>query len=76
MQVGGRVGSIGWTRPDQLRTTVAESPVAADWQSDRKRAASKLWDVYEARQYRINASGNGVSAVVWFTMIITSVRLR
>ncbi|MFD9735958.1 hypothetical protein [Umezawaea sp. NPDC059074] len=74
MQDGSDVSSIGWTQLDQLRVAVAQSPVDDEWQTDRKtEAATKLWEVYEARQDRINASGNGVSSVVWFTMIVGSV---
>ncbi len=73
MQNGKAVTSIGWTQLDQLRAVVAQSPVDDEWQTDRKaEAATKLWDVYEARQDRINASGNGVTSVVWFTMIVGS----
>jgi len=73
MQDGGAVSSIGWTQLDQLRQIVAQSPVDDEWQTDRKtEAATKLWEVYQARQDRINASGNGVSSVVWFTMVMGS----
>jgi hypothetical protein len=73
MQDGSAVPSPGWAQLDQLRTVIAQSPVDDEWQTDRKtEAATKLWEVYEARQDRINASGNGVSSVVWFTMVVGS----
>jgi Protein of unknown function (DUF4239) len=73
MREGSAVSSIGWAQLDQLRVVVAQSQADDEWQIDRKaEAASKLWDVYEARQGRINASGRGVSSVVWFTMIVGS----
>ncbi|WP_436494444.1 hypothetical protein [Actinokineospora sp. HUAS TT18] len=36
-------------------------------------AAAKLWEVYQARQERLNAAGSeGVSSVVWFALIAGS----
>jgi hypothetical protein len=73
LQDGSAIPPVGWSQLDQLRQVVAQAPADGDWQNDRKtEAANKLWDVYQARQGRINASGNGVSSVVWFTMIAGS----
>jgi hypothetical protein len=73
MRDGSTVPSVGWAQLDQLRQVVAQAPVDDEWQTERKtEAATKLWEVYEARQDRINASGKGVSSVVWFTMVVGS----
>lgn len=70
MRDGTGVDSIGWAQLDEMRIAVAKTQTEDGWQTDRKaEAASQLWDVYQARQSRLNASGGGVSAVVWFTLI-------
>ncbi|ONI79402.1 hypothetical protein ALI144C_26660 [Actinosynnema sp. ALI-1.44] len=69
--------TAGWQQLDQLRDTIAKAPTTPDdtWQESRKAAASdQLWEVYQARQARLDAAeGGGVSTVVWFALIIGSV---
>lgn len=70
-------GRTGWQQLDQLRDTIAKAQTTPDdtWQENRKAAATdQLWEVYQARQARLDAAdGGGVSTVVWFALIIGSV---
>nr|WP_042180938.1 DUF4239 domain-containing protein [Kibdelosporangium sp. MJ126-NF4]CEL14696.1 hypothetical protein [Kibdelosporangium sp. MJ126-NF4]CTQ96674.1 hypothetical protein [Kibdelosporangium sp. MJ126-NF4] len=69
--------TVGWQQLDQLRDTIAKAPTTPDdtWQESRKTAATdQLWEVYQARQARLDAAeGGGVSTVVWFALLIGSV---
>lgn len=74
----GTVNSTaGWQQLEQLRDTIANAPTTPDdpWQESRKAAATdQLWEVYQARQARLDAAaGGGVSTVVWFALLIGSV---
>ncbi|MGX7827184.1 hypothetical protein ACTG9Q_19055 [Actinokineospora sp. 24-640] len=64
------VGDEGWTELEQMRTTVNRATVTDLWQNDQKTlAASKLWEVYEARQARLDAAGSeSIKAVMWFAL--------
>ncbi|MEU5696647.1 hypothetical protein [Actinosynnema sp. NPDC020468] len=74
LKSGNSFTSTGWTDLDRIREVVANAPADDDWRVDRKtEAANKLWDVYEARQDRLDTAGGGVSAVVWFVLVIGSV---
>lgn len=74
MRRGEEVSDTGWEQLDRLRRVVAQAPAEDSWQIDRKtEAATKLWDVYEARQARLDAAGGGVSAVMWFVLCIGTV---
>jgi hypothetical protein len=56
---------------NQLRDTIATATPDGDWQQDRKaEAANQLWEVYQARQERLDAAGNGVNPVVWLALLI------
>lgn len=35
-------------------------------------AATRLWDVYQARQRRLDASAGGLGVVVWFALVTGS----
>ncbi|MCE7009676.1 DUF4239 domain-containing protein [Kibdelosporangium philippinense] len=69
--------TAGWQQLEQLRDTIAKAPTSADdtWQESRKAAATdQLWEVYQARQARLDAAGSGgVSSVVWFALLLGSV---
>ncbi|MEU4804852.1 hypothetical protein [Actinosynnema sp. NPDC023587] len=66
--------SEGWSQLDQIRQVVAAAPADDEWEIDRKKeAASQLWQVYQARQQRLDAAGGGVSSVVWFVLVMGSV---
>ncbi|MFE2753592.1 hypothetical protein ACFXGA_16510 [Actinosynnema sp. NPDC059335] len=66
--------SAGWSQLDQLRRVVAEASTDDEWQVDRKtEAANQLWQVYQARQERLDAAGGGVSSVVWLVLVAGSV---
>ncbi|WP_018684207.1 DUF4239 domain-containing protein [Actinokineospora enzanensis] len=68
------VSGDGWQTLDRMRQAVAKAQATDDWQNDEKSdAANKLWEVYQARQDRLNAAGNGISDVLWFALIAGSV---
>ncbi|MFK0244022.1 hypothetical protein ACIQUM_04925 [Amycolatopsis azurea] len=71
---GDFVSDTGWTQLDQLRKAVDKAPSDDDWFRERKTEASaQLWQVYEARQDRLNAvEGGKVGGVVWFALILGS----
>ncbi|MBB5959485.1 hypothetical protein FHS29_006106 [Saccharothrix tamanrassetensis] len=66
--------STGWSQLDRIRQVVAAAPADDEWQVGRKtEAATQLWQVYQARQARLDAAGGGISNVVWFVLVIGSV---
>jgi len=74
MRDGRPVDDTGWTTLARLRKAVADAPAPDDWTVNRKtEAATRLWQVYQARQDRINAAGEGVNSVVWFAMVVGAV---
>ena len=71
MRDGETVDNEGWTRLNQIRDTIAAAAPEGDWQQDRKaEAANQLWEVYQARQERLDAADNGVNPVVWLALLI------
>ncbi|WP_434448210.1 DUF4239 domain-containing protein [Lentzea sp. E54] len=71
MREGENVDNQGWVTLNQLRDTIATAAPDGDWQEDRKtEAANQLWEVYQARQERLDAAGNGVNPVVWLALLI------
>ncbi|WP_026421398.1 DUF4239 domain-containing protein [Actinokineospora inagensis] len=67
------VAGDGWALLDRMRATISKAAGDDDWLRDQKSdAASKLWEVYQARQDRLNAAGNGVSNVMWFALLAGS----
>jgi hypothetical protein len=77
MSTSGKVeSSPGWQQLDQLRDLIANTQTAPDdaWQESRKTTASdQLWEVYQARQARLDAaSSGGVSTVMWFALVAGS----
>lgn len=75
MVAGEEITGPGWAALDQLRRSVAGAAVADEWQHGRKaEAANQLWEVYQARQARLDtAAGEGVSDVIWFALIVGSI---
>lgn len=74
MRRGTDFESTGWSQLDRLRRVVADAPATDEWQVDRKtEAAAQLWQVYEARQARLDAAGGEISSVVWFVLVAGSV---
>ena len=54
----------------ELRQAIDATTTTTDWQEDRRiEAADAAWDVYQARQARLDAAGGGVNAVVWFALL-------
>ena len=74
MRAAEPVDDTGRAQLDELRLAVEGAPAADDWQHERKLSAvDHLWDVYQARQDRLAASGDDVGLVVWFALIAGSV---
>jgi hypothetical protein len=77
MREGATVDGPGWHELEELRVAIAaaETTPNDEWQDSRKiEAATQLWEVYQARQVRLAAAAdNGVSAVVWFALLLGSV---
>ena len=68
------VGNGGWETLNRLRETIAVAETDNAWQEDRKtEAANQLWQVYEARQARLEAATNSVSTVLWFALVIGTI---
>lgn len=73
MQAGIPVMGNGWTLLSELQTTVEQAKTTSDRQENsRVEASNQIWNVYQARQVRLNSSGSGVSAVVWFAIMVGS----
>jgi hypothetical protein len=73
MASGATVDDSAWSDLSQLTAVIAAAPTTSSWQADRKtEAANQLWMVYQDRQTRLNESGDGVSAVIWFALLIGS----
>ncbi|GAA1561054.1 DUF4239 domain-containing protein [Kribbella hippodromi] len=74
MRAGRDVDDQGWTLLATLQKTVEQAKTTSERQEDRRvEAANQVWNVYQARQSRLNSSGSGVSEVVWFAILIGSV---
>jgi len=75
MRDGTEVSGRGWDELEALRATVARAPATDEWAISRKTEASnRLWEVYQARQNRLNtASSGGVNSVVWFALVAGAV---
>lgn len=71
MRDGTEVGGAGWSSLEELRATVNSSAATDEWSVSRKtEATNRLWEVYQARQDRLNAaSSGGVNSVVWFALV-------
>lgn len=71
MSEGQPIEDAGWTTLERLRATVSASPATDEWTMDRKtEAIDQLWQVYQARQDRLNtAASGGVNTVVWFALV-------
>lgn len=71
MREGENVDGKGWNTLNQLRDTIAATAPDGGWQEDRKtEAANQLWEVYQARQERVDAADGGVNPVVWLALLI------
>ncbi|GAA3859049.1 DUF4239 domain-containing protein [Saccharothrix violaceirubra] len=71
MRSGDESDDAGWSTLDRLRRVIAEAPATDAWLVDRKtEAADKLWQVYQARQTRLDSATEGVDAVVWFVLVM------
>lgn len=75
MREGQEVGDAGWATLGRLRAAVDKAPATDEWTTDQKKeAATQLWQVYQARQDRLNAATDeGVNSVVWFALVVGAV---
>ncbi|MEV6283721.1 hypothetical protein [Kribbella sp. NPDC051770] len=74
LRTGAPVSERGWELLSQLQNEVERVPTKTDREEDsRVEASTQLWNVYQARQVRLNSAGSGVSAVVWFAIVVGSV---
>ena len=71
MRAGEAVGGAGWTELTELRRAIDGVATSSEWQEDRRiAAADAAWDVYEARQARLERANGGLDAVVWLALAI------
>jgi hypothetical protein len=74
MKSGATVGDKGWQVLTSLQDQIEHAKTTTERQENaRVDAAAQVWNVYQARQTRLNSSGSGVSSVVWFAIAIGSV---
>jgi hypothetical protein len=74
LRSGAVVSDRGWELLTQMQNEIERVPTKNDRQEDsRVEASTQLWNVYQARQVRLNSAGSGVSAVVWFAILVGSV---
>jgi hypothetical protein len=73
MKAGNPVSDNGWQVLSSLQNEVEHAKTTTERQENaRVAAAAQVWNVYQARQIRLNSSGSGVSAVVWFAILVGS----
>ncbi|MFF0543799.1 hypothetical protein ACFYTF_13285 [Nocardia thailandica] len=74
MTGGQEVDDAAWTRLSAVRTAIAASPATDEWQRSRQiAAADRLWEVYEARQTRVEAAGSALSPMMWVALALGAV---
>lgn len=74
MREGADVTTKGWDKLNEMRATIETAAPDGDWALDRKtEAANQLWEVYQARQTRIDSAGSDVKPVVWLALIIGTI---
>ena len=65
----------GWQQLQSLHAAITDAAVSNDdnWRLNEKTdAANQLWQVFQARQSRLDAASGGVSLVVWLAMVVGS----
>lgn len=74
MRAGRPVHAEGWELLTSMQSTIERAKTTTERQENsRVDAAAQVWNIYQARQIRLNASGSGVSGVVWFAILVGSV---
>ncbi|MFB7875794.1 hypothetical protein ACFC06_11125 [Nocardia sp. NPDC056064] len=74
MSSGAPVDDTAWSRLSAVRTAIATSPATDEWQRSRQiAAADRLWEVYEARQARIEAAGSALSPMMWLALALGAI---
>jgi hypothetical protein len=73
LRAGQPVDGTGRMQLDELRQAIDRADTSNAWQHERRlAAANRLWEAYQARQRRLDASGGGVGLVVWFALVTGS----
>ncbi|MFE1592903.1 hypothetical protein [Nocardia sp. NPDC058705] len=71
MTAGAVVDDTAWNQLSAVRPAIAATPAADEWQRSRQiAAADRLWEVYEARQVRIEAAGSTLSPMMWLALAL------
>ncbi|WP_378559162.1 bestrophin-like domain [Nocardia halotolerans] len=71
MTAAQRVEDTAWNELSTVRTAIAGTPAADEWQRSRQiAAADRLWEVYEARQTRVEAAGSSLSPMMWVALML------
>ncbi|MCA2210639.1 MULTISPECIES: DUF4239 domain-containing protein [Nocardia] len=71
MTAAKEVDDTAWTELSEVRTAIAATPAADEWQRSRQiAAADRLWEVYEARQTRVEAAGSTLSPMMWVALML------
>lgn len=74
MTSGDNVDDKAWNQLSTVRTAIAATPAADEWQRSRQiAAADRLWEVYEARQARIEAAGSALSPMMWLALALGAI---
>jgi hypothetical protein len=73
MAAGAPVNTSGWKTIIEMQKTISDAKSTSNWTDSRKaEASSQLLSVYQNRQQRLNDATSGVSAVIWFALVIGS----
>jgi len=74
MAAANTVNGAGWNTLIEMKNTIGETTTTTMWLDSRKAEAStQLLSVYQNRQQRLNDAGAGISAVIWFALLVGSV---
>ncbi|MFD3745684.1 hypothetical protein [Nocardia sp. NPDC058633] len=74
MTSGAEVDNSAWNQLSAVRTSIAASSATDEWQRSRQiAAAERLWEVYEARQARVEAAGSALSPMMWVALALGAV---
>ncbi|WP_410876033.1 hypothetical protein [Nocardia sp. A7] len=74
MTSGSEVDNTAWNQLSAVRTAIAASPATDEWQRSRQiAAADRLWEVYEARQVRVEAAGSALSPMMWVALALGAI---
>jgi hypothetical protein len=73
MSAHNPVDTAGWNTLIEMQKTISEAKTTTLWEDGRRAEASaQLLSVYQNRQQRLNDAVAGVSAVIWFALVVGS----